>query len=230
MTIPLFLLSTDQRVADYAYRHFNHLADMHAKNHGAVVKPASEWATIICGPSCWDPRHLGTDSTPCTAEEFRSRMMCEVFQRYGFNFIRRYEPPQTPIPAFCDECGKECTSECGSCGEIYCSRECMKKDWPHHKSTCETIYENQGYIAPIITQMEMKETLSKDDLLRAVGDKTKTQSNFTDEELFKEPSQREDCPICLLPFPFDTAAVHYQACCGKLICMGESLIHLFYSL
>ena len=106
----------------------------------------------------------------------------------------------------------------------------MKKDWPHHKSTCETIYENQGYIAPIITQMEMKETLSKDDLLRAVGDKTKTQSNFTDEELFKEPSQREDCPICLLPFPFDTAAVHYQACCGKLICMGESLIHLFYSL
>jgi hypothetical protein len=64
----------------------------------------------------------------------------------------------------------------------------MRNDWPHHKPTCEIIYENKSYVAPLIRQMETKESLTKDELMLTIG--AKTQSNFTDEELFKEPHKR----------------------------------------
>eukprot|EP00984_Skeletonema_dohrnii_P013179 scaffold5449_cov88-Skeletonema_dohrnii-CCMP3373.AAC.4 len=40
------------------------------------------------------------------------------------------------------------------------------------------------------------------------------------EALFKQPSPREQCPICCLPMPFDNKDTKYQACCGKVICSG----------
>ena len=41
-----------------------------------------------------------------------------------------------------------------------------------------------------------------------------------DEALFKEPPAQEDCPICFLPLPIDTAQITFSSCCGKLICNG----------
>jgi hypothetical protein len=98
LSLPLFLVFSDQRVADYAHRHFNYLADLHAKD--SAVKPACEWATIICGPSCWDPCHLGIDLTPCTAAEFKSRMMREVFNESGFQFSANMNLRKPPSPPF----------------------------------------------------------------------------------------------------------------------------------
>lgn len=47
---------------------------------------------------------------------------------------------------------------------------------------------------------------------------------ISDDELFKEPPPKEDCPICLLPIPFANGFCNvytaYQACCGKTLCMG----------
>ena len=43
---------------------------------------------------------------------------------------------------------------------------------------------------------------------------------YTDEELFRQPPPRDECPICLLTMPLYTAERNYQACCGKEICMG----------
>ena len=40
-----------------------------------------------------------------------------------------------------------------------------------------------------------------------------------DEQLFKEPPPREECPICMLPLPF-MGQTTFQSCCGKLICNG----------
>jgi len=227
LSIPLLFLSPDQRIADAAHRHFTYLMQQHEETKeeedgdGSTIiikKPASEWATLICDPSCWDAYHLGTDPTLCTAKEFNRRMENEVFREIGFHYSRPYELPQVPIPSFCDECGKECTSECGSCGEKYCSRQCMKKDWIHHRPTCEMIYDNQGPMVNLMSQMEMKECLTQDELKLAYG--TKTQSCFSDEELFQQPPPREDCPICFLPLPLQNKGMNYQACCGKLICMG----------
>jgi len=39
------------------------------------------------------------------------------------------------------------------------------------------------------------------------------------EELFKQPPQKEDCPICLAPLPFSQNITH-QVCCGTKVCHG----------
>jgi len=41
---------------------------------------------------------------------------------------------------------------------------------------------------------------------------------ISDEELFKPPPPKEDCPICLLLMP--SMGTIYMACCGKVICSG----------
>jgi len=40
-----------------------------------------------------------------------------------------------------------------------------------------------------------------------------------DEQLFKQVEQ-EECPICMLPLPFDSSQVSFQTCCGKRLCHG----------
>ena len=41
-----------------------------------------------------------------------------------------------------------------------------------------------------------------------------------DERLFKQPPPREDCPICMLPFPSLVTGSKYFTCCGKFLCDG----------
>ena len=41
-----------------------------------------------------------------------------------------------------------------------------------------------------------------------------------DEQLFKDPPPREECPICMLPLPIDAGEYSFKSCCGKLICAG----------
>ena len=59
-----------------------------------------------------------------------------------------------------------------------------------------------------------------------ISDESPTGKNMeiSDEELFREPPPKEDCPICLLPIPFANGFCNicsaYQACCGKTLCMG----------
>ena len=48
----------------------------------------------------------------------------------------------------------------------------------------------------------------------------KRAAELFDEELFKDPPEREECPICMLPLPFDDMQIMFQACCGKDICLG----------
>jgi hypothetical protein len=42
----------------------------------------------------------------------------------------------------------------------------------------------------------------------------------SDEDLFKEPPPREECPICFLPRPLEDGESRYKSCCGKIICGG----------
>ena len=41
-----------------------------------------------------------------------------------------------------------------------------------------------------------------------------------DEALFKQPPQKEDCPICFLRLPTLGTGSKYKSCCGKIICSG----------
>ena len=45
-------------------------------------------------------------------------------------------------------------------------------------------------------------------------------AELRDEELFKKPPPREDCPICMLPLPIDAREYSFKSCCGKEICLG----------
>ena len=40
------------------------------------------------------------------------------------------------------------------------------------------------------------------------------------EQLFKSPPQRDDCPICFLRLPYLGSGGRYKSCCGKVICCG----------
>ena len=49
----------------------------------------------------------------------------------------------------------------------------------------------------------------------------KRAAELFDEELFKDPEQeREECPICMLPLPYDGEQIKFQVCCGKYLCWG----------
>jgi len=41
-----------------------------------------------------------------------------------------------------------------------------------------------------------------------------------EEQLFKDHPPREECPICMLPLPFDLNESVFKPCCGKFICKG----------
>jgi len=42
----------------------------------------------------------------------------------------------------------------------------------------------------------------------------------SDEDLFKQPPQAEDCPICFLRLPTLGTGERYKSCCGKVVCSG----------
>ena len=47
----------------------------------------------------------------------------------------------------------------------------------------------------------------------------KRAAELFDKELFKDPPEREECPICMLPFPYGEGQILF-ACCGNILCMG----------
>jgi len=53
----------------------------------------------------------------------------------------------------CDICATPCTSEC-MCGELYCSRACLRKSWPGHRRLCEAVFENT-MLGTMFTHLEM---------------------------------------------------------------------------
>ena len=48
----------------------------------------------------------------------------------------------------------------------------------------------------------------------------KRAAELHDEKLFKQPPQKEDCPICFLYLPALGTGKKYNSCCGKIICSG----------
>lgn len=48
------------------------------------------------------------------------------------NIGKKYQPK----PFICNFCGKEAESQCGRCGDYYCSQACQASDWLEHKPYC----------------------------------------------------------------------------------------------
>jgi TPR repeat protein len=68
-----------------------------------------------------------------------------------------------------------------------------------------------------------KDDYSMDNSTDAIGKLeggTRDTNDISDDELFKPPPPKEECPICLLCLPTLASGSTYYACCGKIICSG----------
>ena len=102
----------------------------------------------------------------------------------------------------CANCGKEGThlNKCNKCkAATYCNASCKKKHRSKHKKECERRVAE----------------LHEEELERG-----RREAELHDEALFKQPPQKEDCPICVLPLPPLHTGSKYRGCCGKNICTG----------
>jgi len=59
------------------------------------------------------------------------------------------------------------------------------------------------------------------------GCKLDVEKNISDEELFKQPPPKEDCPICFQQLPLLKTGYRYMTCCGKVICCGCAYAPLY---
>ena len=161
MRVPLQtvdFLCGDQRSADMHWNHSCFLLD--ALNDGSdATRSAAEWVALVAAPAGYDTsyilRHLGATTQLSHAQFSKSMVDC-------LSMLKRSSDPYTPCADLvrkCDTCKVSCTSEC-MCGEAYCSRECMRKDWACHRATCMLIYDNNT-MGWALTQFEMHGRLSK---------------------------------------------------------------------
>ena len=83
--------------------------------------------------------------------------------------------------------------------------------------------ENRAQHGEIIYTNNCNKKDFMEDLTAAMGlcgGTRDTDDSISDEELFKQPPPKEDCPICLLPLPLLGSGSVYKSCCGKIICSG----------
>jgi len=67
---------------------------------------------------------------------------------------------------------------------------------------------------------ESADTAEVDSLFESMGINDNDMRPVSDEELFKQPPQKEDCPICFIRMPSLWTAFKYNSCCGKVVCSG----------
>jgi len=105
------------------------------------------------------------------------------------------------VVSVCANCGKEgANNTCNKCKMVkYCNAACKKKHRHKHKKECEE-------------HARLAAEKRNEELRRA--------AELHDEELFKQPPPKEDCPICFLRLPSLKTGWRYYACCGKVICCG----------
>ena len=122
--------------------------------------------------------------------------VCEVNDNMLQNMKTTDINDSSDISNTCANCGKEgsdVTNTCNKCQSVmYCNAACKKKHRHKHKKDCE---EYQRLAAERAAELH-------------------------DEKLFKQPPQKEDCPICFLRIPSPCTGWRYKMCCGKVICSG----------
>ena len=150
----------------------------------------------------------------------------------------------------CAACGKadDNLKSCTACHLVkYCNRKCQISHRPKHKKECrkraaELKHAGDDNISNSIDN-ELSEGISSVSISDSVSGSTdkKTSTSYeqnnnyeydiskvaaiSDDELFKDPPPKEECPICMLPMPYASGScggvqTQYQTCCGKIVCYG----------
>lgn len=103
--------------------------------------------------------------------------------------------------------GGEGLKTCTACKRVnYCNVACQKAHRAKHKKECKKWAEEMAAANFAAASARIDRIV------------------VTDDELFRDPPPKEECPICFVPMPFSVgfSAVPkvYQLCCGKYICGG----------
>ena len=88
---------------------------------------------------------------------------------------------------------------------IYCLVEVVRYWCRRNTHTCKESHPQHLHLHE---QEYEKRAAAIDDILKH------------EEDLFKQPPQDEDCPICFLPLPSLETGMRHKSCCGKVVCSG----------
>ena len=108
---------------------------------------------------------------------------------------------------------------CAACHKHLPKESYSKKQWKldECQRRCKVCITNNREIQPLSKKQD-KDTSMKS-IIKSL-DSLCLEKEISDEDLFKQPPPREDCPICFLLLPTIRSGRRYQSCCGKTICSG----------
>ena len=103
---------------------------------------------------------------------------------------------------------------CFACSQTLPKERFSKKQWQLKKQRrCKECIANKR-------EVTLEEAPNDAQPPRSGADGDEGALSLTDEDLFKQPPPKEECPICMLSLPSNYDAQEYQSCCGKIICSG----------
>ena len=120
---------------------------------------------------------------------------------------------------------------CASCHEDLPKDKFSKKQWKLEKRRCKVCTADNREVQPLPPSSPTKNNIGSanddesndggiDRLLESMNISDNEMIPVSDEELFKQPPQKEDCPICFITMPSFHSGHKYKSCCGKEICSG----------
>ena len=116
---------------------------------------------------------------------------------------------------------------CAACNQALSNDKFSKKQWQlKQRRRCKKCIADKREVnldaARNGTQLPDNREAKLSEALPKEGPTTDSECvpSLTDEDLFKQPAPRDECPICMLPLR--SREKGYRVCCGKVICHGCS--------
>ena len=113
---------------------------------------------------------------------------------------------------------------CAACHEDLPKESYSKKQWKldKYQRRCKVCVTNNRKVQLQQPPQQNDNDTNDNDIIRSLDSMyLEDVEKISDEQLFKQPPQAEDCLICFLRMPIlNPTGSKYQSCCGKVICSG----------
>jgi len=110
---------------------------------------------------------------------------------------------------------------CAACHIDLPKDKFSKKQWKLEKRRCKVCVADNREVQPLSPSSPTKNNNGLADSSEAMGTNNGIDMfSPSDEDLFRQPPPKEDCPICFIRMPSLVSGYVYRSCCGKLICRG----------
>lgn len=147
--------------------HMYHLFDHYQQDSPDERRTITEWVNLIVVPAGYEPDDVVSalgPSTRKTSTEFEKA----VVALFPLKHSSTYTPLDSALRV-CDACDETSSSQC-MCGAPYCSRDCLRKNWANHRSTCKMIYDNNFMgLSWRLNECEMRDRLTDSQFRDAMG-------------------------------------------------------------